>query len=208
MLGKHRVKRVPIVDDVGNILAIISQSTIINLIHQNAHKIKDARFNQNVQQLKLGSSPCVSVNQSVTTINVFRTMDSHSFSGIAFVDDEGRLVGKKKNAFFFFFLLIKKIILIFFLFAGNISSRDIKAFVRCIDFKLLATPVGEFIKYLRQQQTNITNPTISSFATSTFATLIGKLSGTKVHRVFVVDDEKHFRPTSVISLQDCIAMML
>ena len=110
-------------------------------------------------------------------------MDKHSFSGIAFVDNEGRLV-------------------------GNISSRDIKAFIKQIDFHLLASPVGDFVKHLRETDTNITHPTISCFDKNVFSFVVEKISATKVHRIFVVDGEEHFRPTTVVSLQVVLTKML
>ena len=145
--------------------------------------IQDPILDKSIKELSLGSYPCVSVNQGDKTIDVFKKMDSHSFSGLAFLDDDGRLV-------------------------GNISSRDIKAFIKSIDFKLLSSPVGDFIKFLRETVTDINHPTISCFEHTSYRIVLEKLVATKVHRVFVVDGEEFFRPQGVISLQDTISKML
>eukprot|EP01091_Cochliopodium_minus_P015072 TRINITY_DN5267_c0_g1_i1.p1 TRINITY_DN5267_c0_g1~~TRINITY_DN5267_c0_g1_i1.p1 ORF type:complete len:313 (-),score=114.67 TRINITY_DN5267_c0_g1_i1:113-1051(-) len=183
LMGNSKVKRVPIVDEHGKIISIISQSTIINLVTQNIKRILDPKLKQSIHDLGLGNKPVVSVNKTAKTIDVFGLMDKHSFSGIAFVDNEGRLV-------------------------GNISSRDIKAFVKQIDFHLLVSPVGEFIKHLRETDVNITHPTINCFDKNAFSFVIEKISATKVHRIFVVDGEEHFRPSIVVSLQDVLSKFL
>jgi hypothetical protein len=42
---------------------------------------------------------------------------------------------------------------------------------------------------------------------STLAYVIGKLAATRVHRVFAVDGEANFRPTSVISVSDVVRLI-
>jgi len=176
----NKLKRLPLVDEQGNPLAIISQSTIIQYVHKHIKEISDPKFHETIAKLNFGTSPCASVHQNVTAIDVFKIMDSKGFSGIALTDQSGKLT-------------------------GNISSRDLKAFIKYIDFNLLITPVGEFVKHLRQTaQINISTPTITCFDYHTFEYVVEKLAATKVHRIYVVDNEEHFAPTRVISLLDTL----
>jgi len=181
MLGQkvNKIKRLALVNEEGTPLAIISQSTIIQLVHKHIKELHDPKLSNTIENLQIGSSPCVSVNQEMPAIDVFKIMDKNGFSGIALVDGEGRLT-------------------------GNISSRDLKAFITNIDFILLISPVGEFVKNLRQTSINIVAPTITCFPHHTFEYMIEKLAATKVHRLFIVKDEQSFTPIRVISLLDTL----
>ncbi len=110
-------------------------------------------------------------------------MDARRITGLAIVSADGRLT-------------------------GNISARDLKLFIKLIDFDRLLQPCGEFVKQLRQNAVDIMSPTITVFPSAQFDHVVGKLAATKVHRIFVVSDEAHFRPERVISLVDVLVAAL
>lgn len=146
-------------------------------------EIHDDRLKMSIDTLNLGTAPCLTVNQSMKAIDVFKIMDAKGLSGIALVDDHGKLT-------------------------GNLSSRDLKAFIKFIDFNQLVASVGDFIKFIRQTaQTDTDNPTITCFPHDTFEHIIGKLSATRVHRLFVVASEEFFSPVRVVSLLDTLAKL-
>lgn len=136
-----------------------------------------------VDELKLGSAPPISVKESAPALEAFKLMDSKQVTGLAITDDHGKLV-------------------------GNISARDLKIFIKHIDFDHLLQPVGEFVKELRQRAVDIKSPTITVFGKTTFEMVVGKLAATKVHRLFVVDSETSFHPTRIISLADVLHVVM
>ncbi len=178
----NKLKRVAVVDEAGKVTGIVSQTTLVAFLAKQIAQ-HHAHLGRTVAELKLGSEPVVSLPESAPALDAFRLMDSRHVNGLAIVAADGRLV-------------------------GNISARDLKLFVKHIDFDRLLQPVGEFIKQLRQSSVDIMSPTITVFPTATFDHVVGKLAATKVHRVFVVDDEAHFRPVRVVSLVDVLALAL
>ncbi len=136
-----------------------------------------------VDEMQLGTSPVTAVVESQPAIEAFKLMDTKQVTGLAIVDSHGKLV-------------------------GNISARDLKIFIRFIDFNTLLTPVGDFVKALRQHAIDIKSPTITVFGSTKFEMVVGKLAATKVHRIFVVDDETHFHCIRVISLVDVLYAVL
>jgi len=176
--GATKLKRVAIVDDADKVIGIVSQTTLVAFLGKEiaAHHVHSAKT---VTELNLGSAPVVALAESQPALEAFRIMDAKRITGLAIVSDNGRLV-------------------------GNISARDLKLFVKHIDFDRLLQPVGEFIKDLRMSAVDISTPTITVFPNSSFDLVVGKLAATKVHRIFVTDDEAHFRPVRVVSLVDVL----
>jgi len=180
--GASKLKRVAVVDDNDRVVGIVSQTTLVTFLNKElaAHHLHAAKT---VAELELGSAPVQTLETSVPALEAFRLMDAKRITGLGIVDDSGRLV-------------------------GNISARDLKLFVKQIDFDRLLQPLGEFIKELRQSAVDIVSPTISVFPEATFDLVVGKLAATRVHRIFVTDAEATFRPIRVISLVDVLHLVL
>jgi CBS domain-containing protein len=180
--GPGRMKRVAVVDEAGKIVNIVSQTTLVAYLSSQiaSHHLY---VGKTVEELHLGSAPPISIQEQAPAIEAFKLMDTKQITGLAIVDAQGKLV-------------------------GNISARDLKIFIKHIDFGKLVQPVGEFVKHLRQFALDIKSPTITVFGSAKFELVIGKLAATKVHRLFVVDDETHFRPLRVISLADVLSAVL
>ena len=180
--GPGRIKRVAVVNDEGVVVNIVSQTTLVSFLSTLLAQ-HSLYLGRSVEELHLGSSPVLCIADSAPAIEAFKMMDSKQVTGLGIVDSHGKLV-------------------------GNVSARDLKIFVKHIDFELLAQPIGEFVKHLRQVAIDIKSPTISVFPSAKFEMVVGKLAATKVHRIFVVDDETHFRPVRVISLADVLNAVL
>lgn len=180
--GASKIKRVAVMDDAGKVVGIVSQTTLISFLSKEISS-HHAHLGKTVAELKLGAHPVVSVAETAPALEAFRIMDARRITGLAIVAGDGRLT-------------------------GNISARDLKLFIKHIDFDRLLQPVGEFVKQLRQSAVDIMSPTITVFPTATFDHVVGKLAATHVHRIFVVSDEAHFRPERVISLVDVLLIAL
>ncbi|KAI8812296.1 hypothetical protein BJ742DRAFT_53441 [Cladochytrium replicatum] len=85
------------------------------------------------------------------------------------------------------------------LIVGTLSSSDLRGITRA-SLKNLALPVLDYLKTITQP-----SPTpITCSKLDTLKTLLHKLAGNKVHRIWVVDDEKG-SPIGVVSQSDLIA---
>lgn len=194
--GPGRLKRLAVVDGDGKVVNIVSQTTLVSFLRcacrvvavcmlttsTRSKQIAEHHLyvGKTVEEMQLGSSPVTAIADSHPAIEAFKMMDSKQVTGLAIVDQHGKLV-------------------------GNISARDLKIFIRFIDFDALLQPVGEFVKALRQHAIDIKSPTITVFGSTKFEMVVGKLAATKVHRIFVVNDETHFHATRVISLVDVLS---
>jgi CBS domain-containing protein len=76
--------------------------------------------------LSIGTKPVLSVNHNTSAIDTFRLMDNKKISGVAVVDDSGKLV-------------------------GNTSAIDLKLFMNTLSLDLLKLPINNFLKIIRQE---------------------------------------------------------
>ena len=84
------VHRVPVVNEEGRVIKIISQSSIIEWF---SHHLGEVHASQTVNELKLGSRPVITVRRSLPAIEAFKLMETHNLSGLAVVDEDGSLIG-------------------------------------------------------------------------------------------------------------------
>lgn len=173
------VHRVPVVNEEGRVVKIISQMSIVEWISK---KLSLVDASQTVRSLNLGSHNVISVHKSTPAIETFKLMETHNLSGLAVVDERGAL-------------------------CGATSARDLKGFLFNPSLEHLQLPIFEFLKEIRQESLDITTPTITVSGESTLAIVIGKLAATRVHRVFAIDNERNFHPTAVISVSDIVRLI-
>jgi len=177
--GLHRV---PVVDQNGNVVNIISQSSVISFLAKHQKDIKSLT-GHTLAELNLGTKPVISVKQDTPAIDTFRLMDKKKISGVAVIDSHGRFV-------------------------GNTSASDLKLFMKTLSLDILARPTTEFLKIIRQESIEIKSPTISVNSHDSLAVAIGKLASTKIHKLFVADDQDGYKPLAVVSLTDILRYLL
>jgi len=177
--GAHRVA---VVDDKGLIVKIVSQSTVMQFLSKNIAHLGSVTH-KTLDELKLGTSPVLTVQHSDTAASVFRLLEKKNKSSVAVVDGEGRLV-------------------------GNTSSSDIKLFVRTPTLEVLKLPIIDFLKGIRNSvEIDIHAPVISIESHDSFSMLIQKLASTKVHKIFVANDARGYKPERVISITDVVRQL-
>jgi CBS domain-containing protein len=175
------VHRVPVMDK-GEIVNIISQSSIIQFLHK--HNKELAPFtSKKIGEIKIGSKPVITVNKTTVAIDAFRLMDNKKISGLAVVDEAGRFV-------------------------GNTSASDLKLFMQTLSLEILKQPVSQFLNTLRQESIDIRVPTISVGSNDTVQTAISKLAMTKIHKLFVADDGDGYKPKMVVSITDILKYLM
>ena len=87
-----QLHRVPIVDESGKCVSIMSQSILVQFLYSHRDELKDD-LRQSVGALGLGLTKVVSVASDATAWQAFKTLELNGVSGIAMVDREGKLVG-------------------------------------------------------------------------------------------------------------------
>jgi len=110
-------------------------------------------------------------------------MDIQNKSGIAIVDDTSRLV-------------------------GTTTGKDLGLFLRTPSLAVLNLPIFEHLQKIRSEQVDIKVPCISVFERDSISRAVALISATRVHRIFVVDDETHYRPVRVISISDVLKYLM
>jgi len=180
--GSHRV---PVVNAQGTVINVISQSTVIKFL---ADRLQDAILENPVDPKfsdlpGVGSKPVLSVGKKASLISTYRMMDQKKRSGIAIVDETGRFV-------------------------GTTTGKDLGLFLENPSLGVLNMPIFEHLQLIRSKQVDIKSPSIAVFEHDKVSRAIGLIAATRVHRVFVVDDEKHYRPIRIVSITDILKYLI
>ncbi|EGG17605.1 hypothetical protein DFA_08601 [Cavenderia fasciculata] len=181
--GQHRV---PIVDKDDRLVNIISQSTVIQFIYNNIGTDLLPELNKTLAELtELGNAPVLHAKTTTSAIDVFRQMDNTRRSGVAIVDENGRLV-------------------------GGTSSQDLKLFITTPSTKVLESPIMQFLNQIRQLNNEDNTQTKPLYCTlnETLKDLIVKLVESRHHRVFVVDSESSLKLIKVVSITDILKLIV
>eukprot|EP01094_Clydonella_sp_ATCC50884_P010812 TRINITY_DN2062_c0_g1_i1.p1 TRINITY_DN2062_c0_g1~~TRINITY_DN2062_c0_g1_i1.p1 ORF type:complete len:322 (-),score=100.34 TRINITY_DN2062_c0_g1_i1:82-1047(-) len=169
------VARVPVVNSEGKVVQIISQSALVSFLDKQKH----LPFNNAIQDLDIGGSPVISVNKDTSAIETFKTLEVNNRSGIAILDEQGKI-------------------------CSATSARDLKGFLANPSIERLSMPIFEFLKQIRRESIDIAAPTITVEMADSLRLCVGKLAATRVHRVFIVDGNTSYKPIRVISVKDVV----
>jgi len=170
------IHRVAVVNESGQIINIVSQSSLVGLFHTRRHELSPDNHAR-IEEIKIGTSPVISVLSHTKAVDVFRLMDNKKLSGVAVVDQHDVLV-------------------------GNTSSSDLKLFLRNPSMSLLNLTIAQFLNKIRVENERV--PVLAISRKHTLEYLIEKMISTQVHRLFVADDSNQYIPESVISISDLL----
>jgi len=180
MLADANLHRVPIVNDDGEVIGIITQSAVINFLYKHVDQFPDNAA------IKVKScfqpSKVISIEVNKTALEAFKLMITEKVSGVAVVDEQGKLV-------------------------ASLSSSDLKGSMDCNLFHDLYLPISLYSEKTLPDlfdKKNCTSPISCTLDTSIYE-LLHKLASNRIHRLFVVDSEN--KPIGVLSLCNIIAMM-
>jgi len=204
LMVKWGVHRIPIVDAEGELMTIISQSQLSAFIYKYLSSFSPSLFKQTAASIAIpvieqGTSTnipakVISVGLRDRAIDAFITMHEKRISGVAVIDDDGIIV-------------------------GNVSASDLKAIGHDgILLTRLFYPVSEFLKLIcphgntepsselsrdekQTQALRYTPPAIVP-TTATFGAVLGTLVLARIHRVYVVDEQRH--PVGVIGYAEIL----
>eukprot|EP01126_Amoeba_proteus_P035088 TRINITY_DN3526_c0_g4_i4.p1 TRINITY_DN3526_c0_g4~~TRINITY_DN3526_c0_g4_i4.p1 ORF type:complete len:224 (+),score=27.21 TRINITY_DN3526_c0_g4_i4:386-1057(+) len=178
--GMHRV---PVIKN-GKLVKIVSQTSIIKAITKNfPGLIFDHSDDLTIAGLNIGTKPVLQVTKDTSVIETFRKMDKKQRSGIAIVDSAGRIV-------------------------GTTTGKDLGLFIKNPSLGALQDSIFNYLKYLRAQQIDIRAPLITVFPTDKLTRAVALLGSTRVHRVFVVNNESEFIAVGVVSITDILKFLI
>jgi len=183
---------VPVVDDDGEIVNIISQSFLSSFVYEHRSKISDLLS----KPLGLrGTSPVVSVTSEMSVCKCLETLDSKHLTGMPILDeDTGRLV-------------------------GNFSGTDLRYYLKAPTYDKLELGVYEYITKNRgsrpKHAPGYGRPAVVSFLpTDTLGDAVEGIARHKIHRIYIdsskddpeLDEEDRF--LSVLSIVDLIRIFV
>lgn len=172
-----KLHRVPVVVGDGELVTIVTQSQIVAYLQSNRDLFLPL-LNVSLGECKLGYKSVLTCGIEDLAINAFLRMHNAGVSGLAVVDGDGKVV-------------------------DSLSDSDLKSIGRHADFvHHLYLPVPAFLglNLDRPQSPATVNPT------STVGETLALLSGSHLHRVYIVDDDG--TPAGIVSLIDIIAHLI
>jgi len=173
------IHRLPVLEN-GRVTAIISQSSIVKYLSQKISIGVDNSSDPTIGELGIATHPVLSVNKSESVINTFRKMENRQKTGIAIVDESGKLVGAT-------------------------TAKDLGLFIKNPTLQLLQGNILDYLKIIRQQSLDERTPSISLPLTEKLSRAVGCFAATKVHRIFIVSNDEL---VSVLSITDIFKFLI
>jgi len=194
LMLKKKSHRVLVVDQKGGLANFITQSRVAQFLPYLMEKSPIGQ--KTLKDLKLGLKAVTCVNSKATAFSAFKTMVKERKSGLAVVDDLGKMV-------------------------GTISISDFKLCgYESRFFDLLGKSVSEYLaEVVNNPESNIRTKVLSWLQEQGKPPVVVKCTANDnlllvmrffnfygVHRIFIVDEQG--RPAGVISLQDLLATIV
>jgi len=176
--------RVAVTDTSGQVIAIISQSRVIQFLYEHMSDLEKLGITHRKVKSCLshlpGSSTVHTVNSKQIALEAFMMLVQKNVSGIAVVDDNNVLV-------------------------GCLSASDIKGSTYDKMFENIRKSVEEFMTDKTNRFSKLWPAPVAVAPDASLKAVLCQLAEKKIHRVFVVDEHK--KPVGVISLCDLISFL-
>jgi len=180
MLSKDvNLHRVPIVDDYGNVIGLVTQSKVMNFLYKNVEQFP-ATAAIKIREY-FTPKDVISIGSEKLALDGYKLMVDKRVSGLAIVGCNGELV-------------------------GSLSASDLKRSMESNLILDLYLPIPLYLdKATPEFEKTMVNQPLSCNTDMTIYEILHKLVTKRVHRLFVVDGEQI--PIGVLSLCDIISMM-
>lgn len=171
--------RMPVLNQEGRVVRLVTQSSIVHFLAEHIAELKD-EANQTVEGTSIGLREVVSARGDRPALEAFLELDNHGLSGVAVVTRDGTI-------------------------AGNTSAQDLRYFLLDKGTLSLDMNLLDYLAAIRQQDVSASDraPVCSVGPQGTLGRIIGLLSATGYHRVYVVD-ARQCKPIGVVSLTDIL----
>jgi len=157
------------------VVGLLTESDLVRFVAENFMWIKREKlFQQTLRELGLGNRKPITVDQNVQAYQAFLEIHKHGSEGAAMVDTNGKLI-------------------------ANVSASNIKGMTRR-NFQLLSRPLVHFLS--RDRKRGWWHLPVCTSLDTTFETVILQFVATKIHRMYIIDEEG--KPIGEISLSDVI----
>jgi len=183
--GLHRVV---LLNNEKKLVGIISQSDAAKYFYKQLQK-KEYLFlaDKTVGDLKIVHEGVIKLDEHATVLDGLKLMQSHGLSSIALTNKKGVII-------------------------SNFSISDIKYLLKLNKLDLLHYTCSQFIKEVRlkKDQENDYKTSLPVFVCTKDSTLqhvVGKLSATRTHRVWVVKSSADHTVVGVVSLSDILKFL-
>jgi len=173
------IRRVPIVDAQGKVLALVSQSTIVSFLAKNITKVSLA--SKTLEELGIARKKVFSVPNSARAVDAFALLHQHRVSALAITDERGSL-------------------------SGNISLKDVCHVME--DLRNLLLPVFEFVNQIRRSSLKAVMPSVEGHPNDSFGSVIERFHAIRLHRLYVSVSAKDHHPVGVVSVGDVLNVLL
>jgi CBS domain-containing protein len=177
---EENLHRIPVVDDQRQLKGLVTQSHVIRFINQHINEVGPKK-DKPVGEVEGVLKPVVCASVKDEALSAFQKMIRTNVSGIAVIDDSGRIV-------------------------NNLSLRDLKAIAP--DARLfwrLYQTLDAFLRRLKEDYEKKHNRPHSPQTVTvddTLETVVKKAAEHRIHRVFIINDQR--QPIGVISLKDVL----
>lgn len=185
-LARERsLHRVPVVDSDRMLVNLVTQSQVVSFLQRNMSLVGDKR-NMHIKEIRGVIHEVYSVNIKQRAIDAFTQMVEKGVTGVAVVDDTGKL-------------------------RGNLSLRDLKAM--STDGRMfwrLYQTVENYIAKLKHEIKAGQRPKSvqTCKSTDTMEHVINLLADHHIHRVFVIDEARAKHPIGVVTLKDILLQLI
>jgi len=177
-MAANHVQRLPVLDKEGNIINLLTQSAVIEYLAKHIDTLGQS-IQKSLKELNFEKKSVISIDHHKPAIDAFRLMAENHVSGIAVLDSDKKLM-------------------------ANISARDLRSIQSDSRlFERLYLSTGEFVCHVRQANYRAIHPSICCTFDDTFQKIIMRLAAARIHRMYVVDENRH--PVSVLSLHDVLS---
>jgi len=178
VLIHERLHRVPIISETGKIVNLITQSQLVSFALKNIH-IMGTIKNKPLMMIPHLFKTVVSVTTKERAIVAFEKMIEMNITGVAVVNATNRLV-------------------------GNISTRDFKGIKSRGQWWVRLFFTAE--KYLEAATEGSNRPPgpVYVYPSDTLEKVLKLLDTHKIHRVYIVNNEKDLHPLGLVSLTDIV----
>lgn len=169
-------RRVPVLDEEGKFVTIVSPSTVVSHL---SHHVTD-QFLHDTLSVHISSFPekhVLVVERSTPVIIGAQILNNSNANSLAIMDN-GHLI-------------------------STFTLKDLKYLNDPRKFTKLYQEIGDYITEIRRSSPKSIFPAIHCYTTSTLESVLLRLTATRIHRMFIVTpDNQH--PIGVISLRDVL----
>lgn len=182
LLTYNETSRVTLEAGPGNLVGIITQSTIVRMLHHHAD-IFATVLEGTVAETGFGLKPVFCVKEDQPLLSALELMKAHDLSAVGVTDSEGaRLL-------------------------TTLTTSDMRAVLSRKNFSFFSLTTMEFVLLSRQMSSKDSPALLAAHPDTPLIEVVSRLASSKRHRIFITDAETN-APLGVITVRDILMHLL